>query len=146
MKTKISIPDDKYGQISRNSKTISLHSYIYEKLKGQKTNANNVIDHINGNTLDNRIENLREATKSQNSQNRKKKLNCTSDYIGVIKNESNTYTAKIKLSGKTTVIGTFACELEAANAYDIFALQEFGIFAKLNNVDTLCGKMSEMTI
>jgi hypothetical protein len=85
------------------------------------------VDHKNGNRLDNRIENLRECSLSQNQQNRTKSMNCSSIYKGV-SNKSNKWQARIK----QFYIGLFNTELEAAIAYDEVAKRLFGDFAKTN--------------
>ena len=61
----------------KNSKLIYMHRQILNTPKGLES------DHINRNKLDNRKENLRVATRSQNNMNRKKRINCTSKYKGV---------------------------------------------------------------
>ena len=58
-----------------------------------------LIDHIDGNTLNNRIENLRPATKSTNGMNRGKQKNNTSGYKGVyFSNERKKWIAQIKIN------------------------------------------------
>src|SRR5688500_5130193 len=57
-----------------------------------------VVDHINGNRLDNRRRNLRICTQGENSLNRRKASNNTSGYIGVVRNkQTGRYIAQIKL-------------------------------------------------
>ena len=77
------------------------------------------IDHINGNTGDNRIENLREATNQQNCWNRKPLVDSTSKYKGVCWNKQcNKWVASYKYKGKKHYLGLYENELEAAKAYD----------------------------
>jgi preprotein translocase subunit SecF len=57
----------KYLKITINDKTYLLHRIIYIMFHG---NLNEQIDHIDGNSNNNRIENLRKATNSQNNQNK----------------------------------------------------------------------------
>lgn len=92
------------------------------------------IDHINGNRLDNRRENLRICTKRQNLLNRLKSKNKkTSKYIGVnFRKERKVWRATIKINGKQISIGSFNNERHAAMARDIWAKELFGEFAKLN--------------
>lgn len=95
------------------------------------------IDHQNGNQLDNRRENLREASPSSNAANaRKRKGKCTSKYKGVfLHKNSGKWAAKIKSNYKETWLGYFDKEKDAALAYDKKAKEVFGSFAKLNLPD-----------
>jgi hypothetical protein len=93
------------------------------------------VDHINNNTLDNRKENLRLVTPSQNQMNKKKAniKNSTSKYKGVSK-KNNKWIAKIKKNGKIYHLGSFHNEDEAADVYNRKANELFGEYALLNNL------------
>jgi hypothetical protein len=66
------------------------------------------VDHINGNRLDNRIANLRPATKVQNGCNRATPSNNTSGHIGVCWNKRDKrWTAYITLNQKRKALGNF---------------------------------------
>lgn len=69
-----------------------------------------VLDHINRDTLDNRIDNLREATQRQNSQNTKRTPK------GCFKQGSRYY-ARIRVESGTLSLGGFDTEEEATEAY-----------------------------
>jgi hypothetical protein len=93
------------------------------------------IDHVNGNTLDNRINNLRVCSHSQNMLNRHKFniKNTTSIFKGVhFRYCNNKYCARIGFNNKRIVIGCFENEVDAAIAYDLKAKELFGDFALLN--------------
>lgn len=92
-----------------------------------------IVDHINRNPHDNRIENLRLATASQNAANKTKSDGKTSDYLGVIKNRGK-WEARIKIGGQQTVIGIFDDEEQAAIAYDCAAITTHREFANPNIV------------
>jgi HNH endonuclease/AP2 domain len=94
------------------------------------------VDHINGNKLDNRKENLRLATPGQNQYNlRKTKNKTTSKYKGVCWNKQRKgWSAYIRINGKCKTIGLFSDEESAANAYNHYAKQHFGEYARLNDV------------
>jgi hypothetical protein len=77
------------------------------------------LDHINGIKRDNRIENLREATDSENQQNQKKPpAHNTSGFLGVTKYKRNgKWVAGIKLNGKRINLGYFDTPEAAHAAY-----------------------------
>lgn len=76
------------------------------------------IDHINKNKSDNRIENLREATYSQNNANRSIHKNNNSGLKGVFKRKDrNLWMAKVNLNGKRVYIKSFRTKEEAYEAY-----------------------------
>lgn len=88
------------GYVINNSKSsMFLHRRILS--------VNDIVDHINGNRLDNRKSNLRVVTKSQNQMN--------VNYRGVYQNKDK-WIAKIKLNQKQIHIGTFIYEEEALYA------------------------------
>lgn len=92
-----------------------------------------LIDHINRDRANNRIENLREATHSENGRNRESGKNATSRYLGVSwETRTSRWRAVIQVEGKHKEIGRFRCEVEAAKAYDKFATIHHGQFACLN--------------
>lgn len=103
-----------------------------------------VVDHRSHDTLDNRKSNLRYATSLQNSHNRKKRRGSKSQFKGVIDtsacpsnknwNLTRRWAARISANGKRICLGYFACELEAARAYNAAAIKYFGEFAWLNPV------------
>ncbi len=92
-----------------------------------------LVDHKNGDVLDNRRSNLRVCTKIQNGQNRKLGKNNTTGFKGVSRHRKN-FKASIKLAGKAIHLGTFNNPLEAARAYNDAALRCFGEFARVNPI------------
>lgn len=93
------------------------------------------IDHIDQNRANNRIDNLRLATRSQNGANRGKTTKKTlSRYKGVSTHGSN-YRAYIKCNQQRIHIGTFSSQELAAEAYNTKALELFGEFASLNVIE-----------
>ena len=94
------------------------------------------IDHIDQNKLNNKIENLREATHSQNGMNRKSCKNTSSKYKGVswIKCD-NMWIAQIGMNNKLEYIDRFKSEIEAALAYNKCAIKLFGGYANLNKIE-----------
>lgn len=109
-------------------KTVRLHRFIM----GAKIGS--IVDHSNGNALDNRKCNLRIATSKQNNQNAKKRRNSkTSKFKGVhYCNVWKIWKAQIQTNKKKLCLGSYNTELEAAKAYDLAALEYFGEFARIN--------------
>ena len=94
-----------------------------------------IIDHINGDGLDNRKSNLRFCTQSQNRANTKR-VGGLSKFRGVYYNKtSKKWASQISLNNKKKWIGYFNTEVEAARAYDKMAKKLFGEFARVNNYD-----------
>jgi len=94
------------------------------------------IDHINRNRLDNRIENLRLASQSQNNRNRTKSKKATSIYRGVSWDKTNICwiaTGKCPNTRKSVRIGNYKQEIDAAFAWDKWCT-EVGVdeFSNLN--------------
>jgi hypothetical protein len=90
-----------------------------------------VLDHINMDKLDNRIENLRLATKSQNGFNRLRSKRNNSGYKGVCYDKSRgDYLAKICVNYKQINIGRFANPEDAHAAYTAAAEKLHGKFAR----------------
>lgn len=121
--------------------------YAHAKIAGKATYMHRVIagtapgletDHVNGNGLDNRRVNLRPATRSQNSANSGKPrrpdgATHTSRYKGVSWDKARgKWQAKISRNGRSTNLGRFTSEAEAAQAYDAAALEQWGSFARVN--------------
>ncbi len=120
--------DKFYAVATVNNKFAYMHHLIL--------GSTNQVDHKNGNGLDNRRENLRFATPSQNQMNRNKTLRkCTSAHKGVAFREKGRvkhWYAYITVSKKQMSLGYFASEIQAAHAYNEAATKYFGEFAKLN--------------
>lgn len=98
-----------------------------------------VVDHINGDTSDNRRENLRVCTVQENRMNQRKTTGKTSRFKGVSKMvERKMFVAQIKHGRKVIYLGSFESEFDAAIAYDTMARKLFGDYAKLNFKEILC--------
>lgn len=98
-----------------------------------KCPKNKTIDHINGNTLDNRKENLRICSQLENNRNKRKSSGRSSRYIGVHYNKiAKNWRSQIQSGDKRIEVGSFNSEIEAAKARDLKAIELFGEFAQLN--------------
>ena len=99
-----------------SGKTHRLHRLIWLYHYGEWPKDD--IDHINGIRNDNRIENLRKATRGQNNYNKGSTPNTSSKYKGVYRRRGNKFVAEIRKDGIKYYLGSFDCEAKAAKAYD----------------------------
>ena len=77
-----------------------------------------VVDHIDGNPLNNRLDNLQLITHRKNVIKGATTKNVTSKYVGVTWNKSRSkWQAQIRINGKQYYLGLFHCEIEASKAY-----------------------------
>jgi len=95
-----------------------------------KKEKGKIVDHINRNPLDNRLENLRHATKKENGSNSSYSKG-VSNFRGVSRNSSG---KKWRVIICAKYIGVFDCELDAARAYNLEAKRRYGEFAFLNEI------------
>ncbi len=87
------------------------------------------IDHANGDPSDNRIENLRLSTQSQNLANSKaRKRECPKGVTRV--RDASTFTARLTVNYQQINLGNFSTEEEAHAAYMGAAVRYFGDFAR----------------
>jgi hypothetical protein len=106
-----------YKILTLQSKSYRLHRIIWIMLFGNIPNGF-YIDHINGNKIDNRLENLRLATNNQNQQNRPAPKNNSSGYRGVTwHKQMKQWMARICHNNKRTTIGFFDTAEDAYEAY-----------------------------
>lgn len=122
-----------YAYIAR--KSLFLHRLLLNAPAGIQ------VDHIDRNKLNNQKSNLRLATQNQNRRNTPKFKTSrgkptTSNYKGVsLDKRTNRWNAYIGHNSKFIYIGCFGSEIEAAKAYNAKALELFGEFALLNDVN-----------
>ena len=122
-----SVAKNGYIRVTVESRRIYAHQVIYHMHHGY---CPEYIDHIDQNKINNRINNLREATNKENSCNTPKLSGCTSKFKGVYWHKSgNKWNAKIKTGGKAKSLGMFLNEGAAALAYSMAAEILFGKFA-----------------
>lgn len=126
------------GYVARTSRDenwkrrqVHLHRFIL----GLDRDACVFVDHINGDPLDNRRENLRACSNSENQRNQGLNKRNTTGYKGVcLHKQSGKYRAQIRHQGVRRTIGHFHTPEEAAHAYNKSAISLHGEFAVLNPV------------
>ncbi len=109
--------------------SVFLHRFILGSIpKGM------VVDHIDGDGLNNRRTNLRICRQSENSKNRTGVATNPSGFKGVSWKASgcNKWRARIMVERKEIILGVFLNKDDAARAYDEAAMAYFGEFARLN--------------
>ena len=92
-----------------------------------------LIDHIDGNGLNNLLSNLRLVTNQENIHNQKVSKVNSSGYKGVIALDTR-WLARITVNMQRIRLGIFSSREEAALAYNDAAIKYFGKFAKLNTI------------
>jgi hypothetical protein len=96
------------------------HRLVFLYVCGRWPNGD--VDHINGQRADNRLENLREATRGQNCLNAKLRHDNTTGFRGVYRTHSGKYQARF---GRK-ILGRFATAEEASAAHRAAAIQAHG--------------------
>lgn len=134
------INKDGYVVTKINKKSWRLHRYIFIEILKQIPNDDHIIDHINGDKLDNRKENLRILTKSENSRNRLKHKGSTSKYYGVSYDKNrNKWILNVTSSDNITYSCRYNEELHAAYHYNILVKELNLVYNKLNEIKSLKG-------
>jgi hypothetical protein len=88
------------------------------------------IDHVDGDKLNNRIANLREATNQQNQCNRGLRADNSTGFKGVVWHKQRSkWCARLCVSGRQIHLGLFSCPVEAHRAYVEAVLLHHGEFA-----------------
>lgn len=129
-----------YASAYINKKITKMHRLIMDCKLFDKQ----IVDHIDGNGLNNQRINLRICTHSDNMKNRCSSKNGTSKYLGVcfyLKTSGKgniakypTYRAELQKNGKRMFVKDFKDEIEAAKAYNEAAIKYHGEFARLNKI------------
>jgi len=124
---------------------ISPSGYLTRRVRGASRDANKeflhrlvvgatsgeMVDHINGDKLDNRRENLRKCSHADNMKNRKAHRNNGSGFKGVYPDRKK-WRAKITVNGKVHRLGTFENPAEAHAAYCLAAKELHKEYARLS--------------
>lgn len=122
-----------YRTVTIGSRVYQLHRVIWLYVHGVWPKA--TIDHANCDPLDNRLCNLREATRSQNQANRRLVRAAKSGFRGVFyyasRESPKKWRAQIQSAGGPKLIGYFVTGEEASAAYRAAVQSQFGEFARL---------------
>lgn len=119
--------------IKRDGKkrTEYMHRTILARKLGRELVSGEVVDHINGNPLDNRRANLRLSVSGGNQRNTSRRKDCASGFKGVrYHKQTKKWMARITISGKQTNLGYFNNPEEAHAAYCEAAVKYYGEFAR----------------
>lgn len=116
-----------YWQIRVDGKTFKRSRVIFFMAHGKWPEP--CVDHINGDSLDDRIENLRECNFSQNIVNSKPKLKIKQLPVGVYETKQGKYMARVTVNGNTNNLGTFPTIGEANRIAKKFRKGVYGEFA-----------------
>jgi hypothetical protein len=137
----ILVDDEDYEQASRFKWYLKedsdgrVYATAYITIHGFLTNFP-LTDHINGDGLDNRRTNLREATPRQNKMNARTRSDSKTGFKGVSSRRGGKgYVARIQDGVKRKQLGWFHDPEVAARAYDAAARELYGEFAWLNFPD-----------
>ena len=107
-----------YCNVKFNSMRVYYHTIVWVLTTGEDIPEGMQIDHINGNRIDNRFENLRLVTDRGNNQNLK--VHRKGKLVGCHFNKrEGRYVAQIRIGKKAIFLGYYATEEEAHNIYVI---------------------------
>jgi hypothetical protein len=123
-----SVNNEGYRHIHIDGRSYKAHRLAWLYVNGEWPMG--MVDHINGNTDDNRIANLREASRSQNLANSRLMRRGKLIHKGVSQRKGK-WIARIQRNGHPRFLGYFATEQEAIAAYKTAAAELFGSFARV---------------
>ena len=103
-----------------NTNTWLLHRYIKLEIMKEVIPKGYVIDYKDNNSLNNHHDNLRFASRSENAQNKKKKENCSSKFVGVSK-KNKRFQVSININ-KKRLTALYDDEIHATHQYNLYGL------------------------
>jgi hypothetical protein len=131
---------DNYGYVIVNkSKDIEqrrMHRHIIIDILKFDIDSHTPVDHINNNRLDNRRENLRVVSPSENSRNKSKTKNSISEYFGVtFDKKRELWRARLKLKDKSELNAYYNKEIHAAHQFNLWIKEHKVSCAKINDIE-----------
>jgi len=136
------IDSDDYERVASHRWFANSYGYMVGKIGGRQVRlsrflldapAGMEVDHINRDVRDNRKDNLRICTHSQNQHNKGKMVPTSSRFKGVTWNKQRKrWRSYIFHDGRQEHLGFFTQEKDAARAYNAKALELWGVFACTN--------------
>lgn len=124
-----SVGKKRYARASVNGRRVLIHRFLV----GLNDGDTKTVDHINGDSLDNRRENLRVCSPKENSWNRRV-TNALSGFHGVVKQHKK-YIVKFRNNEELIYLGAFDSAVQAAHEYNKKIVELRGKFAVQNSVD-----------
>jgi hypothetical protein len=121
--------------VKRSSKINNrgITNYMHREI--MKPGPGLVVDHIDGNGLNNCKSNLRIATHRDNLRNSRGHTDSEIRFKGVtLQSRKRKYLVRIRVDNKDIYLGLFEDEIQAAKAYNEAAIKYFGEFARLNKI------------
>lgn len=123
--------DGMYAQGRVNGKQVRMHRLLLNPPKGS------MVDHANGDRMDNTRANIRVCSHGENEWNKAKKHRHRNDghskYKGVTRDvRRGMWVSRTTFNGRSVHIGSFVSEIDAARAFDDWAREHHGQFAHVN--------------
>lgn len=118
-----------YLQVSILGKRLYLHRVAWYFVHGEEPAE--TIDHINRNKTDNRVSNLRKASKAENNKNVIFRSDNSSGHRGV-RFKNGRWISFIQIDGKPRYLGSFSSLKEASEEYATAAKRIYGNFSPFN--------------
>jgi len=125
------LPRKRYRIVCVDAEKHRVHRIAWLLMMGNWPRHN--IDHVDGDGMNNRWDNLREATGSENLYNRSKTIRNTSGFKGVHL-QKNKWAARIQADGVNHWLGVYNTPEEASKAYDRASLKFHGKYAYINRI------------
>ncbi len=117
--------------LGENYPKMYLHRLIMEKILSRKLAKNELVDHWDNNSLNNRRDNLRLTSKIGNAQNSKLRSDSSTGLKGVTKLKTcERWMAQITVNKKHVYLGLFTTPEAAHEAYCTAAKEHFKEFAR----------------